>query len=79
VTWPDCNTNGDSLPGTWQGISLCEHRDRGGPRHLMLTVNGERRTASGDPHVNPRQLAKIAGRGLVLAAGGSCEFTARSE
>jgi secondary thiamine-phosphate synthase enzyme len=27
--------------GTWQGIYLCEHRDRGGPRQLMLTVHGE--------------------------------------
>jgi secondary thiamine-phosphate synthase enzyme len=27
--------------GTWQGIYLCEHRDRAGPRHLVLTVCGE--------------------------------------
>jgi secondary thiamine-phosphate synthase enzyme len=27
--------------GTWQGIYLCEHRDQGGPRQLMLTLNGE--------------------------------------
>ena len=27
--------------GTWQGIYLCEHRDRAGPRSLVLTVNGE--------------------------------------
>jgi secondary thiamine-phosphate synthase enzyme len=27
--------------GTWQGIYLCEHRDRGGPRTLILTVFGE--------------------------------------
>jgi len=27
--------------GTWQGIYLCEHRDRGGPRRLVLTVHGE--------------------------------------
>jgi len=26
--------------GTWQGIYLCEHRDRAGPRHLVLTANG---------------------------------------
>jgi len=24
--------------GTWQGIYLCEHRDRGGPRSLVATV-----------------------------------------
>lgn len=27
--------------GTWQGIYLCEHRDRGGRRRLVLTVHGE--------------------------------------
>lgn len=27
--------------GTWQGIYLCEHRDRGGPRSLVATVWGE--------------------------------------
>lgn len=29
--------------GTWQGIYLCEHRDRGGPRRLVLTLQGETR------------------------------------
>ena len=27
--------------GTWQGIYLCEHRDHGGPRSLILTLSGE--------------------------------------
>ena len=27
--------------GTWQGIYLCEHRDRGGPRKLLATLHGE--------------------------------------
>jgi secondary thiamine-phosphate synthase enzyme len=27
--------------GTWQGISLCEHRDRGGARSLVATLHGE--------------------------------------
>ena len=27
--------------GTWQGVYLCEHRDRGGPRSLLVTVWGE--------------------------------------
>lgn len=27
--------------GTWQGIYLCEHRDRGGERSLVATVWGE--------------------------------------
>ena len=29
--------------GTWQGIYLCEHRDRGGPRSLVATAWGEGR------------------------------------
>jgi secondary thiamine-phosphate synthase enzyme len=27
--------------GTWQGLYLCEHRDRAGPRSLVATVWGE--------------------------------------
>ena len=27
--------------GTWQGIYLCEHRDHGGSRTLILTLQGE--------------------------------------
>jgi secondary thiamine-phosphate synthase enzyme len=27
--------------GTWQGIYLCEHRDRGGPRRVVFTAFGE--------------------------------------
>jgi secondary thiamine-phosphate synthase enzyme len=27
--------------GTWQGIYLCEHRNRGGPRQLVVTAFGE--------------------------------------
>jgi secondary thiamine-phosphate synthase enzyme len=27
--------------GTWQGVYLCEHRDRGGPRSVVVTVIGE--------------------------------------
>jgi secondary thiamine-phosphate synthase enzyme len=33
--------DGQLLLGTWQGIYLCEHRDRGGSRSLVLTVSGE--------------------------------------
>jgi len=29
--------------GTWQGIYLCEHRNRGGRRRLILTLQGQRR------------------------------------
>ncbi len=27
--------------GTWQGVFLCEHRDRGGRRSLVATVQGQ--------------------------------------
>jgi secondary thiamine-phosphate synthase enzyme len=27
--------------GTWQGVYLCEHRDAGGPRSLIATLQGE--------------------------------------
>lgn len=27
--------------GTWQGIYLCEHRDHGGSRRLILTLQGQ--------------------------------------
>lgn len=30
--------------GTWQGLYLCEHRDHGGPRQLVLTLAGQVRT-----------------------------------
>jgi len=31
-------TNGQFNLGTWQGIYLCEHRDYGGSRHLIITI-----------------------------------------
>ena len=33
--------NGQLALGTWQGIYLCEHRDNGGRRRLVLTLWGE--------------------------------------
>lgn len=33
--------DGDFRLGTWQGIYLCEHRDRAGPRRLVVTLQGE--------------------------------------
>ncbi|EHA1082588.1 TPA: secondary thiamine-phosphate synthase enzyme YjbQ [Photobacterium damselae] len=33
--------NGRLALGTWQGIYLGEHRDYGGHRHLMVTLQGE--------------------------------------
>ena len=32
---------GRLMLGTWQGIYLCEHRNRAGSRKLMLTLQGE--------------------------------------
>ncbi len=33
--------NGHLNVGTWQGVYLCEHRNYGGARRLVLTLNGE--------------------------------------
>jgi secondary thiamine-phosphate synthase enzyme len=33
--------DGRLLLGTWQGIYLCEHRNHGGPRQLVLTLEGD--------------------------------------
>lgn len=33
--------NGRLLLGTWQGIYLCEHRDHGGARRIVVTLHGE--------------------------------------
>lgn len=33
--------NGKPRLGTWQGIYLCEHRDLGGSRRVVVTVQGE--------------------------------------
>lgn len=34
-------TNGNLNLGTWQGIYLCEHRNHGGSRKLVVTLHGE--------------------------------------
>jgi secondary thiamine-phosphate synthase enzyme len=34
-------SNGRFALGTWQGIYLCEHRNHGGSRKLMITIWGE--------------------------------------
>jgi len=34
-------SNGRLNLGTWQGIYLCEHRNQGGVRRLVVTLNGE--------------------------------------
>ncbi len=33
-------SQGRLLLGVWQGVYLCEHRDHGGPRTLVLTLHG---------------------------------------
>lgn len=33
--------NGELALGTWQGIYLCEHRNHGGRRRLILTIWGD--------------------------------------
>jgi len=33
--------NGSLLLGAWQGIYLCEHRNLGGTRQIVITVNGD--------------------------------------
>ena len=33
--------NGQLCLGTWQGIYLCEHRNNGGRRRLVVTLSGE--------------------------------------
>jgi secondary thiamine-phosphate synthase enzyme len=35
--------HGELCLGTWQGIYLCEHRNHGGQRQLVLTLHGESR------------------------------------
>jgi secondary thiamine-phosphate synthase enzyme len=34
-------SNGNFNLGTWQGIYLCEHRNHGGSRKLLITLHGE--------------------------------------
>ena len=34
-------SNGRLCLGTWQGVFLCEHRNRAGRRKLVLTLQGE--------------------------------------
>jgi len=34
-------SNGNFNLGTWQGIYLCEHRNHGGSRKILITLQGE--------------------------------------
>jgi secondary thiamine-phosphate synthase enzyme len=34
-------SNGQLALGTWQGIYLCEHRNHGGSRTVVVTIHGE--------------------------------------
>lgn len=40
-------TDGRLALGIWQGLYLCEHRDHGGARELVLTLQGEMPPAAG--------------------------------
>lgn len=42
-------TEGKLNLGTWQGVWLCEHRDRAGSRKLLVTLNGCLRDACNTP------------------------------
>ena len=42
-------TRGRLALGTWQGIYLCEHRNRGGSRSVVATLFGESGKSSGRP------------------------------
>ncbi len=33
--------NGKPALGTWQGIYLCEHRNHGGNRNIIVTIHGD--------------------------------------
>ena len=37
---------GELCLGTWQGIYLCEHRNHGGQRKIVITLSGERQGGS---------------------------------
>ncbi|MAR13904.1 MAG: hypothetical protein CL681_28515 [Blastopirellula sp.] len=34
-------SSGQLCLGTWQGLYLCEHRDRGGSRRVVVTIQGD--------------------------------------
>ncbi len=34
-------SDGRPLLGTWQGVYLCEHRNHGGRRRIVVTIQGE--------------------------------------
>ena len=34
-------SHGSLALGTWQGVYLCEHRDHGGPRTIVATLQGD--------------------------------------
>jgi secondary thiamine-phosphate synthase enzyme len=36
-------SRGSLALGTWQGVYLCEHRDHGGPRRVLVTAFGQER------------------------------------
>ena len=49
--------DGELLLGTWQGIYLCEHRNRAGSRSLVLTLWGESGRLELPDHYRPVRAA----------------------
>jgi secondary thiamine-phosphate synthase enzyme len=47
--------------GTWQGIYLCEHRNHGGRRRLVLTLQGQRSSSATSGLSHPPGVAGDAG------------------
>jgi thiamine phosphate synthase YjbQ (UPF0047 family) len=45
-------TSGTLALGTWQGVYLNEHRNYGGPRTLVVTLQGQKR-ADGRVYPSP--------------------------
>lgn len=41
--------DGRLMLGTWQGLYLCEHRNRGGRRRLVATIHGEWSALESEP------------------------------
>ena len=49
--------------GTWQGVWLCEHRDRAGSRKVLVTVNGAMKEGMGGPAAAAQGAARHSGGG----------------
>jgi secondary thiamine-phosphate synthase enzyme len=45
-------THGALNLGIWQGIYLCEHRNQGGQRAIVATIQGQPHLRSDEPKLN---------------------------